>query len=91
MSLPGAQGGFVGDPTTMARDNIADWSKYSSGQKFRTFNFMNFLSDPTDGTRHFQILSLPGMLYKNPHFKKACMQEGPRVEKCPIAIQFLTT
>ncbi len=24
-------------------------------------------------------------------FKKACMQDGPRVEKCPTAIQFLAT
>ena len=33
LSLPGAQGGFVGDPTPLARDNI-DVPKYSSHAQY---------------------------------------------------------
>ena len=36
-------------------------------------------------------MSVVSSKYKQVDFKKGSMQERPRVEKCPIAIQFLAT
>ena len=57
LSLPGAQGGFVGDPTSLARDNILDrlkaiWERICCSITY----YMHVLLIP--GPNHFNNIKL---------------------------------